>query len=44
MTDFSPVKHWRAVVLYGRNTATYKMGLAQVLLQLADEGEEVEAE
>ena len=41
MTDFlakAPTldANWRAVVLFGRNVASYKFGLAKTLLGLAD--------
>lgn len=36
--NFSDREYWRAIVLYGLNTATYKMGLGQVLVQSAVEG------
>ena len=32
---------WRALVLFGRNVATYKFALARALLQLRDRGNEV---
>ena len=35
---FSHQDHWQAIVLYGRNTATYKMALAKVLLNSSKEG------
>ncbi|MDB4664411.1 HNH endonuclease [bacterium] len=33
--DFSSSDRWRALVLYGLNTATYKIALAKTLLELA---------
>ena len=30
--------YWRAVILFGRNVATYKFALGKALLTLADEG------
>ncbi|MGZ8379036.1 MAG: HNH endonuclease [Gemmatirosa sp.] len=34
----APDAHWRAVVLFGRNSATYKFALGEALLALAAEG------
>jgi hypothetical protein len=41
LTDFlakapTLAAHWRAVVLFGRNVASYKFALARSLLELAD--------
>ena len=33
--DFSSSDRWKALVLYGLNTATYKIALAKTLLELA---------
>lgn len=33
-----PTDYWRAVILYGANSATYKLALATVLIDLAREG------
>ena len=30
-----PIDEWRAIILYGRNVATYKIVLGKVLLNLA---------
>ena len=35
---FSPQDHWKALVLYGLNTATYKIAFGKTLLKLATEG------
>ncbi|MCI0755740.1 HNH endonuclease [Teichococcus vastitatis] len=45
MTDFltrapAPDAHWRAVVLFGRNVASYKFALAKTLLELADRADD----
>mgnify|MGYP006274534221 FL=1 len=29
--------YWRAIILFGRNTASYKFALAKTLLELAEE-------
>ena len=36
--EINPIDYWRAIVLYGANTATYKFALAQALLQNAQAG------
>jgi hypothetical protein len=38
-TQFEDQDYWRSIVLYGLNTATYKMCLARVLLEAAHKGE-----
>lgn len=38
MPDFSPADRWKALVLYGLNTATYKIALAKSLLSFCDRG------
>ncbi len=45
MTDFLDVQptlenHWRALVLFGRNVATYKFALGRALLEAKDRGDE----
>jgi hypothetical protein len=45
MTDFlaaSPTldSNWRAVVLFGRNVASYKFALAKTLLEMADRADD----
>jgi hypothetical protein len=45
MTDFlakSPTldSNWRAVVLFGRNVASYKLALAKTLLGMADRADD----
>lgn len=37
--DFEDSDYWKAIVLYGLNSATYKMALAGVLLESAKRGE-----
>jgi hypothetical protein len=37
-TVFSPQDHWKALVLYGLNTATYKIAFGKTLLNLSAEG------
>ncbi|MCD0171951.1 hypothetical protein, partial [Deinococcus sp. 23YEL01] len=37
--DLSPEHYFRAVILYGRNVATYKFALGTSLLALAQEGQ-----
>jgi hypothetical protein len=36
--DFQPSDYWRAIILYGRNTATYKIALAHCLIEFAEQG------
>lgn len=38
MADFSPNDHWKAITLFGRNTATYKIALAKSLLSFCQQG------
>ena len=38
MATFSPEDHWKAVTLYGLNTATYKIALAKSLLTFCQRG------
>lgn len=38
--DESEREHWRSVVLFGRNVASYKFALAKALLELARQGQE----
>ena len=38
MPKFTPTDYWKSVVLYGLNTATYKIALAHVLLDCASDG------
>lgn len=37
-STFSPKDYWRAIILYGLNTATYKIALARCLFQFAQAG------
>lgn len=39
-TDQSGREHWRSIVLFGRNVASYKFALAKSLLELSQAGEE----
>jgi hypothetical protein len=39
MEQFSNSDYWKAIVLYGLNTATYKMALAHCLLDFAKDGQ-----
>ncbi len=39
-TDQSEREHWRSIVLFGRNVASYKFALAKSLLELSQSGEE----
>ena len=43
LTEVQPTleNHWRAVILFGRNVASYKFALGQSLLELAPHGKEV---
>ena len=41
ISDFSSSDRWRALVLYGLNTATYKIALARTLLQLGQSQQNV---
>lgn len=43
ISDFSSSDRWRALVLYGLNTATYKIALARTLLQLGQSQQNVVA-
>lgn len=38
MSEFSPADYWKALILYGLNTATYKIALGKTLLNLAGRG------
>ena len=38
MNNFTPNDYWKAIVLFGLNNATYKMGLGHTLLNLAKSG------
>jgi len=38
MSDFTPTDWWKAIILYGRNQATYKIALGKVLLGAIAEG------
>ena len=35
MADFDPIDYWKGIVLFGLNSATYKMALGKVLLRFA---------
>ncbi|MDX1401127.1 MAG: hypothetical protein R3245_04320, partial [Kiloniellales bacterium] len=39
MVEFTASDYWKGIVLYGLNTATYKMALARCLLTFAKSGE-----
>ncbi|UPL48522.1 HNH endonuclease [Hymenobacter sublimis] len=41
MTTFTDEDYWSAIVLYGLNSATYKMALGKTLLDLGEQGGEV---
>ena len=36
--SFSPVEYWKALILYGRNTATYKIALGKTLIEFCSSG------
>jgi hypothetical protein len=38
MAEFNPEDHWKAIILFGRNTATYKIALAKSLLAFCHQG------
>lgn len=42
-TEVQPTleNYWRAVILFGRNVASYKFALGQSLLELAGRGNEI---
>ena len=40
-TDFSDKEYWKAIVLLGLNTATYKIALGKTLITLAESGSNI---
>jgi 5-methylcytosine-specific restriction endonuclease McrA len=38
MSEFTDQDHWKALILYGLNQATYKIALGKTLLSLSDQG------
>ncbi len=38
MPQFTDQDHWKALILYGLNQATYKIALGKTLLSLSDQG------